>query len=43
MKRILSLLVGCAAGLLATAAVAQDYAWKPDRPVTIIVPWAAGA
>ena len=42
MKRILSLLVGCAAGLLATAAVAQDYAWKPDRPVTIIVPWAAG-
>ena len=30
-------------GLLATAAaVAQDYTWKPDRPVTIIVPWAAG-
>ena len=22
--------------------VAQDYSWKPDRPVTIIVPWAAG-
>ena len=22
--------------------LAQDYAWKPDRPVTIIVPWAAG-
>ena len=42
MKRILSSLIGCAAGLLATAAVAQDYAWKPDRPVTIIVPWAAG-
>jgi len=42
MKRILSSLIGCAAGLLATTAVAQDYAWKPDRPVTIIVPWAAG-
>ena len=28
--------------LAASAASAQDYAWKPDRPVTIIVPWAAG-
>jgi tripartite-type tricarboxylate transporter receptor subunit TctC len=35
-------MIGCAAALLATAAVAQDYAWKPDRPVNIIVPWAAG-
>ena len=42
MKRLLPSLVGCAVGLFATAAVAQDYAWKPDRPVTIIVPWAAG-
>jgi tripartite-type tricarboxylate transporter receptor subunit TctC len=42
MTRILSTLVGAAVGLLATSAVAQDYAWKPDRPVTIIVPWAAG-
>jgi tripartite-type tricarboxylate transporter receptor subunit TctC len=42
MRRILSSLIGCAVGLLATAAVAQDYTWKPDRPVTIIVPWAAG-
>ncbi len=43
MKRILSSLVGCAAAaLFATAAIAQDYAWKPDRPVTVIVPWAAG-
>jgi tripartite-type tricarboxylate transporter receptor subunit TctC len=23
-------------------ASAQNYPWKPDRPVTIIVPWAAG-
>ena len=42
MKRLLLPLVGCAVGLFATAAVAQDYSWKPDRPVNIIVPWAAG-
>jgi len=42
MKRVVSSLVGCAVGLLATSALAQDYSWKPDRPVTIIVPWAAG-
>ncbi|HZW27616.1 MAG TPA: tripartite tricarboxylate transporter substrate binding protein [Trueperaceae bacterium] len=24
------------------AAWAQDYPWQPDRPITIIVPWAAG-
>ena len=42
MRRVLSSLVGCGLGLLATAALAQDYAWKPGRPVTIIVPWAAG-
>lgn len=30
-------------GLVAGAAFAQgDYPWKPDRPITIIVPWAAG-
>jgi tripartite-type tricarboxylate transporter receptor subunit TctC len=42
MRRLLASVIGCTAGLLATAAVAQDYAWKPDRPVNIIVPWAAG-
>ena len=42
MKRLLLPLVGFVVGLLATAAVAQDYSWKPDRPVNIIVPWAAG-
>src|SRR5215470_18333413 len=42
MRRFLSSMVGCALGLVATAAFAQDYAWKPDRPVTVIVPWAAG-
>src|SRR5918995_3389635 len=24
------------------AASAQDYPWKPDRPITVIVQWAAG-
>lgn len=42
MRRLLSPLIACAVGAFATAAMAQDYAWKPDRPVTIIVPWAAG-
>ena len=27
---------------LAGPASAQTYPWKPDRPVTLIVPWAAG-
>lgn len=33
-----------AAGLAVAAmpASAQDYSWKPDRPVTIVVPWGAG-
>lgn len=39
---LIAMLVGCTAGLLATAAAAQEYRWKPDRPVNIIVPWAAG-
>jgi tripartite-type tricarboxylate transporter receptor subunit TctC len=42
MKRAFASLAMCAVGVLATSALAQDYAWKPDRPVTIIVPWAAG-
>ena len=37
-------LLGTAAAALACPATvrAQSYAWRPDRPVTIIVPWAAG-
>ena len=42
MKRILLSLLGCTLGLFANSALAQNYAWKPDRPITIIVPWAAG-
>ncbi len=41
MKRIV--LTALAAALLAVSpAAAQNYSWKPDRPVSIIVPWAAG-
>jgi tripartite-type tricarboxylate transporter receptor subunit TctC len=39
---LIAKLIGCAAGFIATAVAAQDYSWKPDRPVNIIVPWAAG-
>lgn len=42
MRRLLAWTIGCAMALFATAGLAQDYSWKPDRPVTIIVPWAAG-
>ncbi|MBA3518213.1 MAG: tripartite tricarboxylate transporter substrate binding protein [Rhizobiales bacterium] len=33
-----------AAGMIAMAglAEAQDYPWKPERPINVIVPWAAG-
>ncbi len=43
MKRrtliLTALLLGTTAALPAGAA---DYPWKPDKPITIIVPWAAG-
>jgi tripartite-type tricarboxylate transporter receptor subunit TctC len=42
MRRILLSLLGCTLGLFASSALAQNYAWKPERPITIIVPWAAG-
>ena len=35
-------LAASAAVMPALPAVAQAYPWKPERPVTIIVPWAAG-
>ena len=42
MRKLLSAIAIVAAGLLSTAASAQTYPWKPDRPITLIVPWAAG-
>ena len=40
MKKLFLALI-IAFGFLLTAS-AQDYAWQPDKPVTIIVPWSAG-
>jgi tripartite-type tricarboxylate transporter receptor subunit TctC len=41
MLRI-SLLAATAVVALSGVASAQTYPWKPERPITIIVPWAAG-
>lgn len=41
MHKVLAAAFVAAMALGGTAAEAQ-YAWKPERPVTIIVPWAAG-
>ncbi|WP_339630903.1 tripartite tricarboxylate transporter substrate binding protein [uncultured Sneathiella sp.] len=40
MKLILTTLAALA--LFAVPAKAEDYSWKPEKPVTIIVPWSAG-
>ena len=40
MLRIL-ILATAALGFASTAS-AQNYPWKPDKPITLIVPWAAG-
>lgn len=44
MNRIFrtTLLLLAALGLFMSTGFAQDYPWKPDRPITIIVPWSAG-
>lgn len=36
------LLALAAATTIGTAAMAQDYPWQPDGPISIVVPWAAG-
>ncbi len=41
MLRILTLAAAVALGLTG-AASAQNYPWKPTKPITIIVPWGAG-
>ena len=42
MQRILGAAAAIGVALAGLSATAQDYPWKPERPVTIIVPWAAG-
>jgi tripartite-type tricarboxylate transporter receptor subunit TctC len=42
MKKLTYLAAAAAMLAIGGTASAQNYPWKPDRPVTIIVPWAAG-
>ena len=43
MRRTALTIVTTALALgLAAAASAGEYSWKPDKPITIIVPWSAG-
>jgi len=35
-------LLACGSQVYVSPASAQNYPWKPERPITIIVPWAAG-
>jgi tripartite-type tricarboxylate transporter receptor subunit TctC len=41
-RELLASATAAALAMPAVQARAQAYAWKPDRPVTLIVPWAAG-
>jgi tripartite-type tricarboxylate transporter receptor subunit TctC len=42
MKQAFSILFSALLAVIAGAAAAADYSWKPDKPITIIVPWSAG-
>ncbi len=42
MMRILAPVAVAAVAFVATDASAQQYPWKPEKPITVIVPWAAG-
>jgi tripartite-type tricarboxylate transporter receptor subunit TctC len=41
-KRIFAAAIAALAGLAATPAALAQATWKPEKPITIIVPWAAG-
>jgi tripartite-type tricarboxylate transporter receptor subunit TctC len=42
MRYVTSAAMAVALALGASTAVAADYPWQPEQPITIIVPWAAG-
>jgi tripartite-type tricarboxylate transporter receptor subunit TctC len=41
-RRFMQTLIAAAVGTLALSGTAQAQNWKPNKPITIIVPWAAG-
>src|SRR5678815_5757868 len=41
MLRIVTLAAAAVVAIVG-AASAQNYPWKPEKPITLIVPWAAG-
>lgn len=42
MRQLTMLAAAAALLVCGSSASAQNYPWKPDRPITVIVPWAAG-
>jgi tripartite-type tricarboxylate transporter receptor subunit TctC len=42
MKSVARSLLSALLAFCAGAAWADDYPWRPDKPITIVVPWAAG-
>jgi len=42
MSALSRIAIAAAAAAFAAPLTAQDYSWKPDRPINIIVPWSAG-
>jgi tripartite-type tricarboxylate transporter receptor subunit TctC len=42
VRTLLSAVAAATIALVSGAASAADHPWKPDRPITLIVPWAAG-
>lgn len=42
MSSLSKFAVIAATAAFAAPVAAQDYSWKPDRPINIIVPWSAG-
>jgi tripartite-type tricarboxylate transporter receptor subunit TctC len=41
-RRFVKTLIACAVSSLALSGTAHAQSWKPNKPITIIVPWAAG-
>ncbi|HVL73995.1 MAG TPA: tripartite tricarboxylate transporter substrate binding protein [Beijerinckiaceae bacterium] len=42
MRKLITALAAASFGFVASASAQTAYPWKPDRPINLIVPWAAG-